>query len=147
MSLLSIRSSFKNKSIIMQARKLRCFLGEKWCFTRKTLSQIFFFAMVDNTKFWGKRLESITPLCHLPLSSFLPLPYFQNCFLPMKYFKNFKVVSPNTMRGEQKPCNLMPHFFLEILHFEESRNLTGQKYFNPYLKNQVFPTFGNSAVT
>ena len=37
--------------------------------------------------------------------------------------------------------------FIKTKHFEESRNLIDQKYFDPYLKNQIFPTFGSSAVT
>ena len=38
----------------------------------------------------------------------------------------------------------MIHFFLEILHFKESCNLTDQKHLGPKLKNQNFAKYGIS---
>ena len=38
--------------------------------------------------------------------------------------------------------NSIIHFFLEILHFKESCNLTGWQHFCPQLENQNFPRYG-----
>ena len=40
--------------------------------------------------------------------------------------------------------NFIIHFFLEVLHFKESCNLIGWRYFGPWLKNQNFTRYGIS---
>ena len=38
--------------------------------------------------------------------------------------------------------NFILHFFLEILHFNESCNLIGSQHFGPQLENQNFARYG-----